>query len=89
MALKFGIATQIYTALPAVKGDHRAFGVFPNGDALVLKGSSGDRSDHLNLFEHWTVQGLAPGTEALDRLNKGGPRISSDAPVEGVNGSGQ
>ena len=57
-ALKFGIATQIYTALPAVKGDHRAFGVFPNGDALVLKGASGDRSDHLNLFEHWTVQGL-------------------------------
>jgi hypothetical protein len=41
-----------------VKGDHRAFGVFPNGDALVLKAASGDRSDHLNLFEHWTVHGL-------------------------------
>lgn len=58
-ALKFGSAAQIYAALPAVKGDHRAFGVFPNGDALVLKGGSGDRSDHLNLFEHWTVHGLA------------------------------
>ena len=58
MALKFGRASEIYTALPALKGDHRAFGVFPNGDALVLKGASGDRSDHLNLFEHWTVHGL-------------------------------
>ena len=57
-ALKFGMATEIYTALPAVKGDHRAFGVFPNGDALVLKGSSGGRSDHLNLFQNWTGQGL-------------------------------
>jgi Tol biopolymer transport system component len=58
MALKFGVATQISTALPALKGDHRPFGVFPNGDALVLKGASGDRSDHLNLFQHWTVHGL-------------------------------
>ena len=42
-ALKFGGAIEVYNALPAVKGDHRAFAVFPNGDALVLKGTAGDQ----------------------------------------------
>jgi len=55
-ALKFGAPTEVFNRLPAVKGDHRAFGLFPNGDALVLNSPTGDRSDHLNLFQHWTSQ---------------------------------
>jgi hypothetical protein len=62
-ALSFGLATEVFASLPAVKGDHRAYALLPSGDALVLKGPTRDRGGLLNLFQNWTatiVRSAAP-----------------------------